>query len=100
MLNNNDQYEQAAASCEQQSEQQDLNSCQYNASMATNLASLIDDRINQRISLEMKKVSQMLIENLSVFVKKATKLTIESDVQPELNKLNENFNIVSKKLEA
>lgn len=48
--------------------------------MATNLASLIDDRINQRISLEMKKVSQMLIENLSVFVKKATKLTIESDV--------------------
>lgn len=48
--------------------------------MATNLASLIDDRINQRISLEMKKVSQMLIENLSVFVKKATKLNIESDV--------------------
>ena len=42
----------------------------------------------------------MLIENLSVFVKKATKLTIESDVQPELNKLNENFNIISKKLEA
>ena len=53
------------------SSQDDLNTSQYNPSMANNLACLIDDRISKRISLEMKKVSQMLIENLSVFVKKA-----------------------------
>ena len=80
--------------------QDELNSGKMNPAIANNLASLIDERINNRISLEMKKVSQMLIENLSVFVKKAAKLSIEQDIQPELNKLTENFNIISKKLEC
>jgi hypothetical protein len=56
---------------------EELNSSRYNPSIANNLASLIDERINKRISVEMKKVSQMLIENLSVFVKKAAKLSID-----------------------
>lgn len=68
--------------------------------MATNLASLIDDRINNRISVEMKKVSQMLIENLSLFVKEATKLTIEQDVMPSLSKVQDNLTVVSRKLES
>lgn len=34
----------------------------------TNNLSVIDDRIKYFLSLEMKKVSQMLIQNLTVFV--------------------------------
>ena len=36
--------------------------------------SVVDERIKYWLSLEMKKVSQMLIQNLTVFVQQATKL--------------------------
>lgn len=57
--------------------QEELGDSKMNPVLANNLAALIDNRINQRISNEMKKVSQMLIENVSVFVKKAAKMSIE-----------------------
>jgi len=37
----------------------------------------VDERIKYWLSLEMKKVSQMLIQNLTVFVQQATKLQME-----------------------
>lgn len=38
---------------------------------------VIDERIKYWLSLEMKKVSQMLIQNLTVFVQQASKLQME-----------------------
>lgn len=46
---------------------------QSEAALASNL-SVVDERIKHWLSLEMKKVSQMLIQNLTVFVQQATKL--------------------------
>lgn len=67
-------------------------------SLANNL-SVVDDRIKYWLSLEMKKVSQMLIQNLTVFVQQATKLQMDQVVMPDLNKQNERLNSVEGKLE-
>jgi len=42
--------------------------------LSSNNANLVDQRIKHFLSFEMKKVSQMLIQNLTVFVQHATKL--------------------------
>lgn len=39
--------------------------------------SAIDERIKAILSIEMKKMSQMLIQNFTVFVKQATKLQMD-----------------------
>lgn len=46
--------------------------------------SVVDERIKYWLSLEMKKVSQMLIQNLTVFVQQATKLQMDQAVMPDL----------------
>ena len=46
----------------------------------------------------MKKVSQMLIQNLTVFVQQATKLQMDQVVLPDLNKHNEWLMSLEKKL--
>ena len=59
---------------------------------AANNQTLVDDRIKHWLSLEMKKVSQMLIQNLTVFVQQATKLQMDQVVGPELAKHTERLN--------
>ena len=50
---------------------------------------VIDERIKHWLSLEMKKVSQMLISNLTVFVQQATKLQINQALENDLSKQHE-----------
>ena len=58
----------------------------------------VDERIKYWMSLEMKKVSQMLIQNLTVFVQQATKLQMEQAMQPDLNKQALRLTSVEKQL--
>ena len=57
-------------------DQKDMVSFADAAPQAADMA-VIDERIKYWLSLEMKKVSQMLIQNLTVFVQQASKLQME-----------------------
>ena len=74
------------------------NQLRSEAVLAGNL-SVIDERVKHMLALEMKKVSQMLIQNLTVFVQQATKLQMDQIVMPDLNKQNERLNSVEGRLE-
>lgn len=67
------------------------------ANIATDMA-VVDERIKYWLSLEMKKVSQMLIQNLTVFVQQATKLQTEQVLQPDIIKQGDRLSSVEKQL--
>jgi len=67
---------------------------------AADSQALVDERIKHWLSLEMKKVSQMLIQNLTVFVQQATKLQMDQVVNPELAKHTERLNGLELKQET
>ena len=64
----------------------------------SSIMTIVDERVKHFLQLEMKKVSQMLIQNLTVFVQQATKLQMDQVVFPDLNKQNERLMSAEKKL--
>lgn len=72
----------------------------HNSEDAVHAANMeqVDERIKYWLSLEMKKVSQMLIQNLTVFVQQATKLQMEQAMQPDMIKQAQRLTSVEKQL--